>query len=457
MRLLKSNKLLSIVNSYMVDSPQPSNLSYAWNFGSLLATCLGIQIITGIILAIHYTPNVDLAFVSVEHIMRDVNYGWIIRYIHANTASFFFIFVYLHIGRGLYYGSYRSPRVLPWSIGVIILVLIIATRFLGYVLPYGQMSLWGATVITNMLSAIPWIGKDFVELNSLIALLLLRCFFIFFVIPTIGVVKPQSFRKGRKARTDSDKNDFKDISYRFLSIFIGFVDGDGYIQVISDLKGNVKISLSINLHIKDLALLEYFRSVLKIGTISLSHKYNIARWTVCRTDLQEVLFPLILYHGLFFLTNNRRRQFDKAILVLTNNITRFDDIPAEVPVLYPLPVSPIGYVLLPFFLNWIVGFTIAEGSFFIKTSGDFFFSLKQKNLFILFSAFLLIFETKRKISVNKGNSQFRISSVIDLTKVVKFFSFSNLHPLKGLKRVQYKNWILKIKNVKRFNKIKLPF
>lgn len=163
MRLLKSNKLLSIVNSYIVDSPQPSNLSYAWNFGSLLATCLGLQIVTGIILAMHYTPNVDLAFVSVEHIMRDVNYGWLIRYLHANGASFFFIFVYLHIGRGMYYGSYKSPRIMPWSIGVIILVLMMGTAFLGYVLPYGQMSLWGATVITNMLSAIPWIGQDFVE------------------------------------------------------------------------------------------------------------------------------------------------------------------------------------------------------------------------------------------------------------------------------------------------------
>lgn len=163
MRLLKSNPLLSLVNSYIVDSPQPVNLSYVWNFGSLLALCLGIQIATGVILAMHYTPNVDLAFISVEHIMRDVNYGWMIRYIHANVASFFFIFVYLHIGRGLYYGSYKSPRVLLWSIGVIILVLMMGVAFLGYVLPYGQMSLWGATVITNMLSAIPWIGQDFVQ------------------------------------------------------------------------------------------------------------------------------------------------------------------------------------------------------------------------------------------------------------------------------------------------------
>jgi len=164
MRLLKSHPILGLLNSYMVDSPQPANISYLWNFGSLLGMCLGIQILTGVFLAMHYTPNVDLAFISVEHIMRDVNYGWAVRYTHANTASFFFIFVYAHIARGLYYGSYRSPRVLPWSIGVNILVLMMATALLGYVLPYGQMSLWGATVITNLLSAIPWIGQDFVQL-----------------------------------------------------------------------------------------------------------------------------------------------------------------------------------------------------------------------------------------------------------------------------------------------------
>nr|UYG49292.1 apocytochrome b [Rhizoctonia sp.] len=164
MRLLKSHPILGLLNSYMVDSPQPANISYMWNFGSLLGMCLVIQILTGAFLAMHYCPSVDMAFISVEHIMRDVNYGWAVRYTHANTASFFFIFVYLHIGRGLYYGSYRSPRVLTWSIGVVILVLMMAIAFLGYVLPYGQMSLWGATVITNLLSAIPWIGQDFVQL-----------------------------------------------------------------------------------------------------------------------------------------------------------------------------------------------------------------------------------------------------------------------------------------------------
>ena len=163
MRIFKSHPLLKLVNSYLVDSPQPSNLSYLWNFGSLLALCLIIQIITGVTLAMHYNPSVLEAFNSIEHIMRDVNNGWLIRYLHSNTASAFFLIVYLHIGRGLYYGSYRAPRTLVWILGTVIFLLMIITGFLGYVLPFGQMSLWGATVITNLMSAIPWIGQDIVE------------------------------------------------------------------------------------------------------------------------------------------------------------------------------------------------------------------------------------------------------------------------------------------------------
>jgi ubiquinol-cytochrome c reductase cytochrome b subunit len=163
MRILKSHPLLKMVNSYVVDSPQPSNISYLWNFGSLLAFCLIIQIVTGVTLGMHYTPSISEAFDSVEHIMRDVNNGWLIRYLHSNTASAFFFLVYLHIGRGLYYGSYKAPRTLVWTIGTVLFIAMMATAFLGYVLPYGQMSLWGATVITNLMSAIPWIGQDIVQ------------------------------------------------------------------------------------------------------------------------------------------------------------------------------------------------------------------------------------------------------------------------------------------------------
>ncbi len=163
MRIFKSHPLLKLVNSYVIDSAQPINISYLWNFGSLLAFCLIIQIVTGVTLAMHYNPSVLEAFNSVEHIMRDVNNGWLIRYLHSNTAAAFFFLVYLHIGRGLYYGSYRAPRTLVWTIGTVIFILMMATAFLGYVLPYGQMSLWGATVITNLMSAIPWVGQDIVE------------------------------------------------------------------------------------------------------------------------------------------------------------------------------------------------------------------------------------------------------------------------------------------------------
>jgi len=157
------NYLMAILNSHVIDYPTPSNLTYAWSFGSTAGFCLIIQILTGVFLAMHYTPHIDLAFVSVEHIMRDVNNGWLIRYMHANGASMFFIVVYSHIFRGLYYGSYMHPRQHLWCSGVLIFILMMATAFMGYVLPWGQMSFWGATVITNLFSAIPFVGPSIVE------------------------------------------------------------------------------------------------------------------------------------------------------------------------------------------------------------------------------------------------------------------------------------------------------
>nr|YP_009469522.1 cytochrome b [Hydrotaea ignava]AVD96783.1 cytochrome b [Hydrotaea ignava] len=153
--------IFKIANNALVDLPAPSNISSWWNFGSLLGLCLIIQILTGLFLAMHYTADVNMAFNSVNHICRDVNYGWLLRTMHANGASFFFICIYLHIGRGIYYGSYLYTQ--TWLIGVIILFLVMGTAFMGYVLPWGQMSFWGATVITNLLSAIPYLGIDLVQ------------------------------------------------------------------------------------------------------------------------------------------------------------------------------------------------------------------------------------------------------------------------------------------------------
>nr|YP_010894818.1 cytochrome b [Amiota dentata]WJW73331.1 cytochrome b [Amiota dentata] len=159
--LRNTHPLFKIANNALIDLPAPINISTWWNFGSLLGLCLIIQILTGLFLAMHYTADVNLAFNSVNHICRDVNYGWLLRTLHANGASFFFICIYLHVGRGIYYGSYLFTP--TWLIGVIILFLVMGTAFMGYVLPWGQMSFWGATVITNLLSAIPYLGIDLVQ------------------------------------------------------------------------------------------------------------------------------------------------------------------------------------------------------------------------------------------------------------------------------------------------------
>nr|AAY22006.1 cytochrome b [Regulus madeirensis]AAY22010.1 cytochrome b [Regulus madeirensis]AAY22020.1 cytochrome b [Regulus madeirensis] len=159
--LRKNHPLMKIINDALIDLPTPSNISSWWNFGSLLGICLVTQIVTGLLLAMHYTADTNLAFSSVSHMCRNVQFGWLIRNLHANGASFFFICIYFHIGRGFYYGSYLNKE--TWNVGVILLLALMATAFVGYVLPWGQMSFWGATVITNLFSAIPYIGQTLVE------------------------------------------------------------------------------------------------------------------------------------------------------------------------------------------------------------------------------------------------------------------------------------------------------
>uniref|UniRef100_A0AAU6MX11 Cytochrome b n=1 Tax=Xenogryllus lamottei TaxID=3120008 RepID=A0AAU6MX11_9ORTH len=159
--LRTNHPVIKIMNNSLIDLPTPINISLWWNFGSLLGLCLMTQILTGLFLAMHYTTNIDLAFNSVNHIYRDVNFGWLLRAIHANGASFFFICLYLHVGRGMYYSSYNLKY--TWMIGVLIMFMVMATAFMGYVLPWGQMSFWGATVITNLLSAVPYLGLDLVQ------------------------------------------------------------------------------------------------------------------------------------------------------------------------------------------------------------------------------------------------------------------------------------------------------
>nr|UIX22032.1 cytochrome b [Macaca leucogenys] len=185
----KSNPIMKMINRSLIDLPTPPNLSMWWNFGSLVATCLILQIITGLFLAMHYSPDTSSAFSSIAHITRDVNYGWITRYLHANGASMLFICLFLHMGRGLYYGSYLLLE--TWNIGIVLLLTTMTTAFMGYVLPWGQMSFWGATVITNLLSAIPYIGTNLVQWvwggYAIDSPTLTRFFTLHFILPFIIV------------------------------------------------------------------------------------------------------------------------------------------------------------------------------------------------------------------------------------------------------------------------------
>lgn len=444
MRLLKSSTLLGLYNSYVVDSPQPANLSYMWNFGSLLAVCLGTQIVTGVLLAMHYTPNIDLAFVSVEHIMRDVNYGWLLRYIHANVASFFFIFVYGHIARNLYYGSYKSPRVLPWSIGVIMLVLMMGIAFLGYVLPYGQMSLWGATVITNMLSAVPWIGGDFVQFPYLSLSLL-----------PLGTIRYSAMR-GRKPLTSAQLATFLLVPKSLVAFLAGLVDGDGYIACLSTTKGFISIQLVIKLTIADAPMLYQLQAALGLGRVVTYPKHGTATLIFSRVELQEVLFPLLMYHGIVFLTDTRRAQYDMAVFIMLSGLTRYNDLPSQAPVVSALPSTAEGYLAFPWFSDWVVGFTTAEGSFFVKDDGEVGFSLTQRPHAVLFEALKLLFKTNRTVGITDGSMKLSVGSVVDVQTVVSFFSFSGHHPLMGLKAASYRQWLDYLRVTPRFKSVKLP-
>jgi hypothetical protein len=239
-------------------------------------------------------------------------------------------------------------------------------------------------------------------------------------------------------------------------MFVGIVDGDGYIKATRTISGYISMELVLSLDINELPMLNHLHSVLGIGRVAVFPNSNTAKYIIGRVDLQEVLFPLMLHHGLFFLTDTRRSQFELAMHILINNIVRFADIPAVIPTLHPLPATASDYVSLPFFANWIVGFTIAEGSFYIKVAGDFCFSLKQRAHPALFEAFGLVFNSNTKIDMHGGYMKFVVTSVKDLTSVVNFFSHSDLHPLLGLKRESYDKWISRMKETRRFRNLRLP-
>lgn len=225
-----------------------------------------------------------------------------------------------------------------------------------------------------------------------------------------------------------------------MAFLVGFIDGEGYIQITKSEKGYINSKLVLSLHIDDISILNYIHSVLKLGTInSYYDKRNpCCKLVISKTDLQEILFPLFIYHNVFFLTETRRNQYHKALYILENNLKIYSEIPQHIPIRFNLPDYAIGYTELHFFENWIVGFTVSEGSFLVKNNNDGCYQLKQRIHIELFNAFLLVFKTDRNITVEKEKyMQFGVSSKKDLQTVIDFFSFSGLHPLIGLKSIQY--------------------
>jgi hypothetical protein len=331
-----------------------------------------------------------------------------------------------------------------------------------------------ATVITNLLSAIPIFGQDIVELINFTPISLREDYLtklnaaISIVLPTIGTVNKHALKKGKKIRLD--KREFLSIPYQFLAFIAGIIDGDGYIQITRSTKGFITIKLVITIHLEDLSTLEYIHSVLKLGkiTINRDHKSPNCSLRISRTDLQEVLFPLFLHHGIFFLTEVRRAQFNLAMFILEEELKIYDQIPAfpgfsvagknkEIPVYFELPKTALDYLNLHFFKNWIVGFTQAEGSFCVKANNDGCFQLKQRIHVLLFEAFKLIFQTSRKIGTEKCRyNQFSVSSKTDIQAVINFFSFSGYHPLIGLKCTQYLKWLTTLRNSSRYSNLNFP-
>ena len=314
-----------------------------------------------------------------------------------------------------------------------------------------------ATVITNLLSAVPVFGQDLVELNIFELYYLLNYDTLCSLLP-IGVVNVNGLKKSNIRLTEQE---YLSIPSSFLGFLAGFIDGDGCININKTTKGYIQIKLEISLQLNDISTLEYIHTVLKLGKIYISKdiRNSRCRLIINKTDLQEILFPLFLHHKIFFLTETRKNQFNTAMYILNKNIKLFNEIPdiKFIPTVFELSNSVEDYMNLYYIKNWLVGFTVAEGSFVIKNNGEHSFQLKQIIHTNLFNAFRCIFNTKRNIYIEKKNyNQFSVSSRVDIQKVINFFSFSGLHPLVGLKNIQYLKWLESLHNSITYTSLILP-
>lgn len=299
------------------------------------------------------------------------------------------------------------------------------------------------------------------------------------ILPTVGNISAHAIKKGNKLRPN--KREYLLLPYEFLAFLVGLIDGDGYIRINKTTKGYIALNLVLTLSLKDVSTLEYIYSVLKLGKITKypDIKNPICKLVINRTDLQEVVFPLMIHHKLFFLTDSRKAQFDLAMFILQKDIKIYDEIPFlscpgkacrgplinyytasrdnELSDLIHATYTGTDYLALPFFKNWLVGFTNAEGSFLIKKNNDCCFQLKQRIHIKLFEAFKTLFNTKRVIYIEKEKyAQFSVSSKKDIQEVVNFFSFSGLHPLIGLKSIQYFTWLASLRSSYRYHSLNLP-
>ena len=480
MRILKRHPILKLLNSYLIDASQPSNISYLWNFGSLLALCLGIQIITGVLLAMHYNANVLEAFNSVEHIMRDVKNGWLIRYFHANTASAFFFLVYLHIGRGLYYGSYKKPRALVWIIGTVIFIVMMATGFLGYVLPYGQMSLWGATVITNLMSAIPWVGQDIVEfiwggfknmgphyIDIMLKILLIAgtssSLVILYVIlynlvnVKIGIARRKS--AGVRSISTSEASQrlhAEDLNYAYL---VGLLEGDGYFSISK--KGKyLTYELGIEVSIRDVQLIYKIKDLIGVGIISFRERNGIKMVALRiknKDHLKEFILPIFDKYPMF---SNKQYDYIRFRNCLVSNITYYEDLPKYIR--SDKPINDVSFIVeSSYFSAWLIGFIEAEGCFSVyNLSTDGYkvasFDISQTKGYILISAIKKYMSLGTSIYIdNTNNARLKVSSVRCIENIIKFIHNAPVK-LIGHKRLQYLLWLKELRKIDRYSKINIP-
>ena len=309
------------------------------------------------------------------------------------------------------------------------------------------------------MSAIPWVGQDIVESNNYTDSYI-TVYHISLILPTVGTVNINALKKGNKS-VRSNKEEYLSLPPSFLSFLVGLIDGDGYIQITKTGKGFIAIKLVISIHLHDISTLQYIHSVLGLGkmTIYKDHKSPTCKLIINKTDLQEILFPLLLHHKIFFLTETRNNQFNTAMAILKQDIKTFENIPNvnAIGKTFDLPNNPLGYIKLNFFKNWVIGFTMAEGSFFIKSNNDGCFQLKQRIHANLFESFKLLFNTNRKIDIeNNRYNQFSVSSKTDIQTIINFFSFSGLHPLVGLKGISYAKWLNNLRNSHRYGNLNYP-